>query len=796
MAAPPPTDGDDTLPGTGGADTLAGGLGNDTYTVNDAGDVVLENAGEGTDTVLSSITYTLPDNVENLTLSGAGVMTATGNALANILIGSDSSDANTLNGLAGADTMMGGAGGDYYIVDNAGDVVIETADPSQDEVRSTVTFILPENVENLTLLGTDNIDGTGNDVINSLYGNGFNNTLSAGGGNDNIDGGAGDDYIDGGSGEDLMLGGAGDDTYVVDSVSDFASEMPDEGTDTAISSINFSLDGMELENLTLTGAALAGAGNAYNNVISGNALANTLSGGDGDDTLIGGAGADTMTGGAGADRFVVDALDKVLDAGADDVICSSITYTLAAGCGALELTGAAAINGTGNAGDNTLTGNGAVNRLTGGLGNDTYVAGAGDMHSEMSNGGTDTVRAAISWLLGTNIEKLVLTGAGHINGTGNTLVNTLTGNAGDNTLNGGTGADSMAGGAGNDTYIVDNIGDVVTELDNEGTDTVQSKVTYTLGAFIENLVLTATVHGTGNGLDNSITGSTGNNTLNGGGGADQLIGGAGNDSYVIDVADTITEDVAKGTDSVFADFSYVLGVNLENLILTGAGNIDGTGNAAVNSLVGNAGANLLDGLAGADKMNGGLGDDIYIVDNTGDIVTETLNGGMDTVNSSVTLTLKTNVENLNLTGANAVNGTGNALANDIAGNAANNTLNGSGGDDTIVGGGGNDKLTGGTGADTFKFTADSANGTTTISDFSLTQFDVLDFHDFISGYDPVEDAVTDFIEIVVLGRTGFISVDRDGDGGIFAMTPVATITNANMTMSDEGQLLFSGHIVL
>ena len=126
MAAPPPTDGDDDLPGTGGADTLAGGLGNDTYTVNDAGDVVIENAGEGTDTVLSSVSYTLPDNVENLTLTGIDPINATGNALNNILRGHDGAHINTLDGGAGADTMRGGDGSDYYVVYNDGDVVIET----------------------------------------------------------------------------------------------------------------------------------------------------------------------------------------------------------------------------------------------------------------------------------------------------------------------------------------------------------------------------------------------------------------------------------------------------------------------------------------------------------------------------------------------------------------------------------------------------------------------------------------------------------------------------------------------
>lgn len=792
MSAPPATDGNDTLEGTTGADTLAGGLGNDTYTVNDTGDVVQENAGEGFDTVLSSISYTLPDNVETLTLTGSALI-ATGNAQSNNLNGNDVN--NTLDGGGGADVMAGGAGSDVYIVDNVLDQVFEGTDPSADEVRSSVTYTLGTNVENLLLTGTADIDGTGNSLDNSLYGNAFDNTLRGEGGRDILDSGAGDDYLDGGALDDLMVGGAGDDTYVVDDAIDFIIELVDEGNDTVISSIDYSLADTELENLTLTGTALAGTGNAYSNVITGNALANVLIGGDGDDTLIGGAGADTMTGGAGADHFVVDALDKVTDAGVEDTVCSTVTYTLMAGCGTLELMGMASVNGTGNALANTLVGNTAANRLSGGAGDDTYIAGLGDTHTELSNGGRDTVVSDISWTLATNIEILRLTGAAHINGTGNVLANTITGNDGDNTLNGGTGADTMAGGLGNDTYIVDNAGDLVTEQDGEGIDTVYSKITVTLAAHVDNLVLTGAVHGTGNDLDNTITGNTGTNTLDGGVGADHLLGGAGNDAYIIDIADTITEDAGKGTDSVFAGFDYVLGLNLENLILSGTANINATGNAAINALTGNSGANTLDGQGGADKMYGGLGDDIYIVDNTGDAITENANSGNDTVKSSATHTLKSNVENLELTGNAAVNGTGNAGNNAITGNSAANTLNGSGGDDTLTGGGGNDKLTGGTGADTFKFTADSANSTVTITDFNLTQHDVLDFHDYISGYDPVEDAVTDFIEIVVLGKTGFIHVDPTGSG-IFDMAPIAIINNANMTMSDEGALLFSGHIVL
>lgn len=367
-------------------------------------------------------------------------------------------------------------------------------------------------------------------------------------------------------------------------------------------------------------------------------------------------------------------------------------------------------------------------------------------------------------------EDLLRGGAGGETLAGGIGNDELEGNGGNDTLDGGAGADLMSGGSGDDVYEVDDAGDTVTEAVNEGDDTVRAGLDWILSNHVERLILTgsADIDGTGNALDNEITGNDGANVLDGGAGADTLTGGAGADSYVVDDAeDKVVEAEDEGDDTVNAALDWTLGDHVENLVLTGSGDLAGTGNALDNVITGNVGNNLLSGLDGADRLiggdgkdtldggigadtlEGGLGEDVYVVDDAGDNLAELADEGTDTVTAAITWTLGTNFENLTLTGSGIVDGTGNGLANLMIGNSGANTLSGLGGKDTLkgaegndtmagdggadllTGGAGADLLTGDAGADRFIFTAladstKAASGRDTILDFSHGQGDRID----------------------------------------------------------------------
>ncbi|MGR9210012.1 M10 family metallopeptidase C-terminal domain-containing protein [Rhizobium leguminosarum] len=694
--------GNDTLIGGVDSDWMVGGNGNDLYVVDDNFDFVLEYANAGTDTVQTALSsYWLSGDVENLTYTGSASFTGIGNALANTITGGAGNDA--LDGEAGADTLIGGTGNDTYIVDNAGDLVTENSDEGIDTVRTALaSYTLGSDVENLSFVGTGIFVGTGNSLANTIRG------------------WTGADTLDGKAGADILIGGAGNDTYIVDNAGDVITEGLNEGTDlirTTLSS--YALTNIaNVENLTFTGSGdFSGTGNS---------LANTITGGAGNDILDGGAGNDTLVGGAGSDVYLVDSASDVINeavsAGADEIRTVLAAYSIVALVNVenLTYTGSASFTGIGNALANTITG-GAGNdaldgeagadTLIGGTGNDTYIVdNAGDLVTENSDEGIDTVRTALaSYTLGSDVENLSFVGTGIFVGTGNSLANTIRGWTGADTLDGKAGADILIGGAGNDTYIVDNAGDVITEGLNEGTDLIRTTLSsYALTniANVENLTFTGSgdFSGTGNSLANTITGGAGNDILDGGAGNDTLVGGAGSDVYLVDSAsDVINEAVSAGADeirTVLAAYSIVALVNVENLTYTGSASFTGIGNALANTITGGAGNDALDGEAGADTLIGGTGNDTYIVDNAGDLVTENSDEGIDTVRTALaSYTLGSDVENLSFVGTGIFVGTGNSLANTIRGWTGADTLDGKAGADILIGGAGNDMLSGGAGND-------------------------------------------------------------------------------------------------
>jgi Ca2+-binding RTX toxin-like protein len=268
-------DGNDQLDGGNGNDILNGGNGDDTYIIG-AGDTISDTGGN--DTIVSAGTFSLAAaayaSIENLTITGNGG-NATGNGSANILTGNSGN--NTLDGGAGADTMIGGTGNDTYIVDNGGDNVIENANGGIDTVRSSITYTLTANVENLVLTGLFNINGTGNDLDNLLTGNSGDNLLLGLGGNDRFM------ALGGNDGNDTYNGGTGVNTYDLSATAAAATVNLALGTSTSATTGSDTL--ISIQNVV---------GSSAGDTIIGNLAANIITGGGGQDVLTGGGGHDTF----------------------------------------------------------------------------------------------------------------------------------------------------------------------------------------------------------------------------------------------------------------------------------------------------------------------------------------------------------------------------------------------------------------------------------------------------------------------------------------------------------------------
>lgn len=278
--------GNDVIYGGLGNDIMVGGDGNDKYYVETPDDRVIENANEGVDSIWASCSYELPDNVEKLYLHElGGAINGRGNDMDNKIVGNDYD--NILDGKAGTNDLWGGKGDDTYIINasNANDTCHEGENEGNDTIKASITYTITRaNIENLILTGTDDIDGRGNKLGNYIEGNSGSNVLRGVNGNDTL-------Y--GGGGVDSLYGGVDDDTYILDNDTTLIKEMANEGNDTVLSSISYTLTN-NVENLTLTGNEnLNATGNTLDNVINGNSADNILEGKKGNDTISGGEGNDT-----------------------------------------------------------------------------------------------------------------------------------------------------------------------------------------------------------------------------------------------------------------------------------------------------------------------------------------------------------------------------------------------------------------------------------------------------------------------------------------------------------------------
>jgi serralysin len=556
-------DGDDTLKGRGGNDALYGGNGVDNIDGGDGDDIA--DGGDGNDTIYLGAGN---DSVNITSLGNDVFYGGTGNDYIDgwtgneTYYGEDGDD--TLKGRGGNDSINGGNGVDNMDGGDGIDTVdfgFWSAGGTYNLATGVASFVgfseVMLNFENITTgAGIDNVTGST-----------VNNLIKTGAGNDIVNAGDGDDNVDGGDGNDTIYLGAGNDTVNILSLGD--------------------------------DIFYGGTGNDYINGWTGN---ETYYGEDGDDTLYGQGGNDALYGGNGVDIiYGGDGVDTVDGGDGNDIIYlgAGNDYVNIVSLGNDIFYGEAGddyINGwTGNetyyggdgndtlygqAGNDILDGGTGLDTMNGGTGNDIYyVDNSGDSVTETSILATeiDTVSASITYTLGLNLEKLTLTGTAAINGSGNSLNNTIAGNSGANILNGDVGNDTLNGNAGNDILI----------------------------------------------------GGVGNDSLTGGIGLDAMNGGTGNDIYYVDnIGDSVTEtsNLATEIDTVSASISYTLGLNLEKLTLTGTTAINGSGNSLNNTIAGNSGANTLTGGAGNDLLNGNAGNDLLI----GGAGLDRLTGGLGT----------------------------------------------------------------------------------------------------------------------------------------------------------------------
>lgn len=763
----------DWLYGGSGADQLIGGLGNDYLDGGNEADMLF--GGDGHDTAFG----------------GAGIDEINGDAGNDKLLGEDGND--RIFGEVGDDLLWGGAGDDVLVGFTA-----------SNDLKQALASGESDDDALYGGLGQDQLyGGVGNDYLDGgegkdlLVGGDARDTLYGGAGDDEFDGGNGDDLLSGEAGADKLCGGAGNDQLWGGDGDDVLTGF------TPSNDAKQALAVGETDDDQLYGGAgndlLLGAigddalfGDEGNDELQGAQGDDGLYGGLGDDRLFGQVGNDVLYGGEGDDLLVgftgANEAQQSLNSGETDDDC------LYGGAGADVLLG--------GAGKDFLDGGAGADDMEGGIGDDTYIVNSvNDVILEHADEGHDTVYSSVNYLLNADIEDLHLLQGFDINGTGNSRDNLIVGNGSDNIIDGVTGADTMIGGSGDDTYYVDDAGDAVVEYAGEGIDTIQSKISATLGDHIENLNLldcSKPERGLVNGRAVLVYGFPKANEL------DYMQGDAipefkgtcaltsianllvqantpTTEGEVVQraidnrwaVTDAALDDYQRGGSNYQQQQDLLDSYGMRNAVLSGYNE------HAVANLV-HSGRGLLIGLNA-----GKLWDDARYLDDGGvnHVVTVTGvayaedNGKLmgfyiaDSGRQRVSdMTRFVSIEAFSSAAAvpNAysiytieaikvrdedINGAGNALDNLLIGNRGNNVLDGGAGSDTLYGGAGNDVLIGGSGADTYVF--NRGDGSDLIREFAV-EGDQQDFVRFGQGISHEElwfRRVAESLEVSVLGST-------------------------------------------
>jgi Ca2+-binding RTX toxin-like protein len=738
-------------PGSG-TGTIVGGAGDDTYVVWSSKHRVIENAGEGVDTVQSHWTYTLPENVENLTLVGKGPNSATGNELNNIVIGN--ANKNVINGGAGDDVLTGGGGNDTFFVSGK-DTITDFSAGDRVNLQDFTSFTNFAKVKAaMARVGSDTLlklNANESVLFKNMGASQFTSDMF-------VLGNPVDNYklvfADEFDTFKLNLGTGSTDNWhplyprsglsahtVIGRSVQYFTYAGDEGT----YGQPVGVDPFSLKNgiLTITMDRVApedqwkvyGYDYTSGNITSIGSFHQTYGYFEIRAKLAAGTGLHDAFWMLPMDGSWPPELDIVEARGVDPSrVIGGVHSGESTSSAAVSVPTATTefhtygldwepdfltwyVDGVAVRTIATPAGLDVPMYLLANLGGGSEWAGKPDEKTPFpAKMQIDYIRAYAS--------ENTLERNGPSNKVGTSGDDTMHGTSGDDILNGGAGDDKLYGGAGNDTliggggkdlldggfgddiYVASSGKERISEGGVKGNDTVKTALpSYTLGLNLENLVFTGTgtFNGAGNVENNVITGSAaggtlsghaGNDRLIGGGGIDTLNGGAGDDiAYGYGGNDTLRGN--DGNDQLFAgDGNDKVGGDAgDDLLDGGRGDDNLSGGDGNDTLIGGDGNDKLDGGAGIDTMNGGSGDDSYFVDDPADIIIEAAGGGNDTVrvfaNSYV---LSANVEVMSYGGAGNFKGTGNEIANRISGGAGNDVLDGKGGADILTGGAGNDRF--------------------------------------------------------------------------------------------------------